>query len=166
MAYEKIKEKLCGTTQQVFCAILDLGPTHNNRILEYLHQQESLKPRACRRLWQINQVCGRVNDLVNKHAAVIDLGPHRGFWYGDEKTYHLWRVRGDNREPAGWMKIERALPKPKRPWPQRKANLDRIRAEGEDSVVKKMAASEAGRVLVAQRHKRRRGSPNQMVLFG
>lgn len=108
---EKLKEK--PKTQKVFEAILELGPTHNNRILEFLNQKESFKPRGQRRYWQINQVCGRVHDLVNKDCVVRDLGPHKGRWHGQPKTYHLWAVIGENQKPAGWTPIPKEnLPKP------------------------------------------------------
>lgn len=106
-ALEKIRSKLPRITQQVFAAILDIGPTHNNRILEYLNQKEmaTLRPGHRKRKWQINQICGRVNDLVHTYCIVEDLGPHKGTWYRENKTYHLWRVIGDERGPIGWTPV-------------------------------------------------------------
>lgn len=106
-ALEKIQQRLPRIAQRVFKAILEIGPTHNNRILEYLNQKEAatLKPKYLKRKWQINQICGRVNELVHTYCIVEDLGPHRGTWYGEKKTYHLWRVIGDERRPIGWISV-------------------------------------------------------------
>lgn len=112
IALEKIRDKLPAITQKVFDVILDIGPTHNNRILEYLNQKESLKPRNQRRYWQINQVCGRVNDLVHIYRIVRDLRSHSGKWHGEPKKYHIWAVIGEDRKPVGWTpipKVEKLL---------------------------------------------------------
>ena len=167
IAYEKLKETLGPDEQAVFEILLETGPAHDRRILEALNQKEqaALKPAKLKRKWDINSVTGRRNGLVGK-GAVIDLGTHAGTWCGKVKTYHLWRAIGDDRLPVGWVMVTKGLPKPKRPWPERKANAERIRAAGEDSVVQKMAASEAGRVLVAQRYRKRRQPQRQELLFG
>ncbi|MHC4397775.1 MAG: hypothetical protein ACYS1A_19190 [Planctomycetota bacterium] len=126
-ALEKIRSKLPRITQQVFEAILDIGPTHNNRILEYLNQKEmaTLRPGRQKRKWQINQITGRVNDLVHKHCIVEDLGPHKGTWYREDKTYHLWRAVGDQRQPKGWMPVPEG--EKKRTPAGRRAHLQRAR---------------------------------------
>ena len=141
-ALEKIQPKLPRITQRVFEVILEIGPTHNNRILEYLNQKEqaTLKPKYLKRKWQINQVCGRVNELVHTYCIVEDLGPHRGAWYGEKKTYHLWRVIKDERRPIGWMPIpaasaqrdepEKTAEHSRRP-AERKAPLQETRIEQE-----------------------------------
>lgn len=113
-ALEKYKEQLKGDAQKVFEILLELGPTHDRRILEALNQKEqkTLKPRYEKRKWEINSVTGRRNDLVGL-GAIEDLGPHVGFWHGQKKTYHIWRVRGDNREPIGW-KLKEIEARPQR----------------------------------------------------
>ena len=107
ISLERLRDDLPRITQKIFDAMLDIGPTHNNRILEWLNQKESLKPRTQRRFWQINQVCGRVNDLVHIYSIVRDLGPHRGKWYGKSKIYHIWKIIGDEREPFGWEPVKK-----------------------------------------------------------
>lgn len=128
-ALEKIRSELPRITQQVFEAILDLGPTHNNRILEYLNQKEMMtrKPRSQKRKWQINQVCGRVNDLVKIYCIVEDLGPHKGTWYREKKTYHLWRAIGDERKPVGWTPAAEKPARPAKTITERKAHLQQIK---------------------------------------
>ena len=112
IAYDKVLRDLPKACQPVFEILLELGPCHNNRILEALNQREqkSLKPSHLKRRWQINQVTGRINDLVYRYPVVEDLGPHRGIWNSEDKVYHFWRVRGDQRTPAGWMSVESKWP--------------------------------------------------------
>lgn len=137
IALEKLKDK--PITQKVFEAILDLGPTHNNRILEYLNQKESFKPRRVRRYWQINQVCDRVNDLVNIFTVVKDMGPHKGNWHGQPKTYHLWAVIGEDRKPAGWRPVPKeGLPKPTKPPAEIRAGLNEVQAKAEQPILQKL----------------------------
>ncbi|GAH43986.1 unnamed protein product, partial [marine sediment metagenome] len=111
----------------------DLGPTHNNRILEYLNQKEMMtrKPRFLKRKWQINQVCGRVNDLVKIYCIVEDLGPHKGTWYREKKTYHLWRAIGDERKPAGWTPVPEKTTGPVKSPAEQGAPLQQTRIEEE-----------------------------------
>jgi len=138
-ALEKIRLELPRITRQVFEAILNLGPTHNNRVLEYLNQKEqaTLKPRYLKRKWQINQVCGRVNELVHTHRIVEDLGPHKGTWHGEKKTYHLWRVIGDERKPIGW------IPAPEKP-------AEHFRSHAEQREHLQEIREEAGRPILAR----------------
>jgi len=126
---EKLQQKLPRITQRVFEALLDIGPTHNNRILEYLNQKEqaTLKPRYLKRKWQINQVCGRVNELVHTHCIVEDLGAHKGNWHGEKKTYHLWRVIGDERRPIGWIPVPEKTAAPVKSIAKRRVHLQEIR---------------------------------------
>ena len=137
IAFEKLKDS--PTTQKIFEAILDLGPTHNNRILEYLNQKESYKPRLQRRKWQINQITGRVHDLIHLHSLVRDLGPHKGRWHSQPKTYHLWLVAGDERKPAGWRPVPKEeLPKPTRPPSEIRAGLDKIQSKTERQMLQNL----------------------------
>ena len=134
IALEKLKES--PVTQKIFKAILEIGPTHNNRILEFLNQKESFKPRGQRRYWQINQVCGRVHDLIHIYSLVRDLGPHRGRWHGQPKTYHLWVVAGDDREPVGWNPVPKEdLPKPTKSPADIKTGLNEVRARAEKPIL-------------------------------
>jgi len=141
IALEKTQSKLPRITQQVFEMILELGPTHNNRILECLNQKEqsTLKPRYQKRKWQINQVCGRVNELVHIYCIVEDLGPHKGTWYRKKKTYHLWRVIGDEREPIGWRPIQEKISERPKSRREHKAHLRQIRERAEQPVLARLA---------------------------
>jgi hypothetical protein len=137
IAFEKLKDS--PTTQKIFEAILDIGPTHNNRILEYLNQKESFKPRGQRRKWQINQVCGRVHDLIHLHSVVRDLGPHKGRWHGKPKTYHLWIVAGDVRKPVGWRPVPKdGLPNPTIPPAVIKSGLKEVQSSAEKPILQKL----------------------------
>lgn len=137
---EKIQQKLGRITQRIFKALLDIGPTHNNRILEYLNQKEqaTLKPRYLKRKWQINQVCGRVNELVHTHRIVEDLGPHKGNWHGEKKTYHLWRVIGDERRPIGWISVPEKTADSDRSYTERRAHLQEIREKAGQPVLARL----------------------------
>ena len=106
-AFEDNSKTLGPKTQKIFDAMLEICPTHNNRILEYLNQKEMHKPRDQRCFWQINQITGRVNDLVHKYQIIRDLGPHRGLWHGQKKVYCIWAVIGENQIPAGWEKVQK-----------------------------------------------------------
>jgi hypothetical protein len=163
-AYEKNRDRFKGTLRAVFEAIIELGPTHNSRILEYLNQKESQKPRHYRRLWQINQVTGRVNDLVNIHCVVVDMGRYLGKWYGKNKTYHLWRAVGDDRQPVGWIKL------PYEKTRKQAVVYDRLqrRRQAERPVLQKMSVSQAGRTLVEFKkikNQRRMVPTKQQLLF-
>lgn len=137
IAFEKLKDS--PTTQKIFEVILDIGPTHNNRILEYLIQKEKLKPRQQRRKWEINQITGRVHDLIHVHSLVRDLGPHKGSWHRQPKTYHLWIVAGDVRTPAGWRPAPKEdLPKPTKPPAETKAELNEIHSKAERPIIESL----------------------------
>lgn len=166
LALQKIRDKLPPDKQAVFDVLLELGPTHDLRILEYLNQREALKRRRLRRIWKINQVTGRRNELVGL-GVVIDLGPHRGLWGGQEKTYHLWAAKSDTRKPAGWVPVpQKALPSQKRPFADRKRHLQAIKDSTEKKVLQQLAVSDAGRTLVIHRLQKPRKETGQLVLFG
>ena len=137
IALEKLKES--PVTHKIFKAILEIGPTHNNRILEFLNQKESYKPRRQRRKWQINQVCGRVHDLVHIYSLVRDLGTHGGRWHGQAKKDHLWIVAGDERKPVGWRSVPKEdLPKPTIPPADVKTGLNEVRTRAEKPILQKL----------------------------
>jgi len=110
--FTQIRERLPEACRPVLEVLWELGPMHNNRILEALNQREAAtcKPKDQKRHWQINQVAGRVNDLVHKYGVVRDLGRHIGQWKGKAASYHFWRVAGDTREPVGFIKAENEPP--------------------------------------------------------
>lgn len=153
IALEKLKD--APITQKVFEAILDIGPTHNNRILEYLIQKEKQRPHRERRKWQINQICGRVHDLIHMHSLVRDLGPHRGSWYGKAKTYHIWVVIGDSRQPVGWRPVSKKdIPRQGKSKTQIRAGLEQLREKVEQRIVNALECS-----------KKTTASSNQALLF-
>lgn len=114
IALEKIKGKIGADEQVVFELLLELGPTHDRRILEALNQKErkSKKPKSQQRTWEIMSVTGRRNRLLGR-GFIRDLGPHKGSWHGKSKKYHIWAVVGDDRDPAGWTPVPRKKPKPR-----------------------------------------------------
>ena len=92
--------------QAAVLAILDeIGPADDQRILEALNQKErvTLKSQYLRHFWTINEVTPRRGEMVGI-GLVDDLGK---FKHPDRRcAVHLWRSRGDRREPAGyWVKI-------------------------------------------------------------
>jgi len=113
--------------QLVFEAIIELGPTYDKRILEYLRQREAQKSRCNRRpkLWETSDVTGRRNELTKKcmidnQGLVIDLGAYYGGdWAGNKfkiKKYHFWAARNDPTPvPAGWYKNIEEVPGYKAP---------------------------------------------------
>ncbi|NIP28979.1 MAG: hypothetical protein GWN55_16610 [Phycisphaerae bacterium] len=144
IALEKLKES--PVTQDIFKAILDIGPTHNNRILEYLIQKEKQKPRRERRKWEISYITGRVHDLIHKHCLVRDIGPHRGIWHGKSKTYHIWAVVGDERGTAGWRPVPKGdIPKPRKHPAKIRAGIEQVREKVEKKIVNTMEYAPAGR---------------------
>ena len=166
-AFEQILKNLPRCCRPILEAIWELGPTHNNRILEYLNQKEKFKPRRQRRTWQINQVCSRVNDLVNVYSVVADIGRHKGKWYGKNKTYHIWRAVDDKREPDGWNRLPDKEQRQRKPPAQILARrADRL-ADAVKPVLTAMAASEAGMQLVAHRYSKLQNtqSKKQLPLF-
>ena len=108
MAFEEKLKNMEPDEQAVFAVLDEIGPACDRRILEALNQKEArrLGGQHQRRYWEINQVCGRRNGLVNLNV-VRDMGIYCGTWYGKKKKYHFWKVAGDLREPpAGWKKYE------------------------------------------------------------
>lgn len=145
--YEKVRKSLEPDEDAVFCILLELGPAHDRRILEALNQKEqaTLKPKRQRRRWEINQVTGRRNGLLGK-GVIEDLGAHNGRWHDKAKTYHLWRVRVDKRQPAGWSKLPAKEVPQKNPQKIRRQREQRIE-RSEQPVLRSLRVSEAGRVL-------------------
>jgi len=135
MALEEYREILNGDKQAVFEAIVDLGPVHNKKLLEYLNQREMQKPKHLRRKpegWHMNMINGRTNDLIAM-KAIVDRGVWKVVWYGREKKYVHWSVWGETRQVPGEFvpPKEKTMPAP----------LLTSRT------VRDMSASEAGRVL-------------------
>lgn len=105
IALEKLKR--LEPDQQAIIVLLDeIGPAHDRRILEALNQKEqaTLKPKRLKRIWEINQVTARRNELV-RPGLVRDLGRFAGYWKGQKKIYHFWSIWGDLREPIGWKRL-------------------------------------------------------------
>lgn len=105
--------KLGHSQKEVYRAFLELGPTHDCRILEYLRQREKLKPKRFKKHeWENSNICGRRNQLMRKNmigneGLIVDLGSYHGQWNGEKKTYHFWAIRYDDRPvPSGWVKAE------------------------------------------------------------
>ena len=162
-AFEKLGSKLIGHQSAVFEALADIGPAHNARILEYLNQKAKVNRREP--TWQINQITGRVRELVDYHNIVEELGTFEGLWHGTKKRYDFRRVRGDMREPAGWVKVARK--KKPVPLPQASKVSSDLRRQIEQSYARRYEAGEAGRRLVECRQDRRHGKrpSNQLTLF-
>lgn len=143
IAFEKLREQLEPDEQAVFEILLELGPTHDRRILEALNQKEqaTLKPRCQKRIWEINSVTGRRNALVGEYNIVRDLGPHRGTWRGQKKNYHIWAVAGDERgAPPGWEPVQIKEHKTVNTKLQ-KEHLQEIRQKAEEPVLRRLTAS-------------------------
>jgi len=153
IAFEKIKDSLEPNQQRVFEILLEIGPAHDNRILEALNQIEAAKPKRQRRKWRINQVTGRRNRLVGL-GVVEDIGMFRGVWDREKKTYHFWRIKHDTRTPAGWVKVEKKITPHPAPAPQKKTKRRTS-----------MLASEAGRVLRSLQTPKVRAATGQRMLF-
>lgn len=117
-AYEKRYGKLNTDLDAVYCMIEQLGPTHNNRILEALQQAQKKLLRDQRRKteWVSNNVWPRVNNLINIQRLVVDMGRYRGRWKNRNVSFNFRRVVGDMREPdpAQWEKVE-PVPKKHKP---------------------------------------------------
>jgi len=138
IALERLSERTKESDKdRVLNILLEIGPTHDRRILEALNQAEQKTLKKHRRVWEINSVTGRRNDLV-ANDLVEDMGLHSGRWHDREKSYHIWRVRGDDKPaPPGWRKVESA-PQAHRSYAERKANIRRIREEAEARVMKRI----------------------------
>ena len=170
IARELIKDKLEPDQQAIVEILEEMGPTHDRRILEALNQKEqaTLKPKRQKRKWEINSVTARRNDLLNM-GLIIDLGSHKGTWHGDKKTYHIWRLGSDLREPIGWKPVtkqRKPLPTPEQRYESRQ-HLQEIREKAGAGILQRINASEAGRIL---RGCRKTGPQNedavkQLVLF-
>ncbi len=92
----------------VLASIIEIGPVHNLRLLEYLQQKEKLKKKADRIEWTRSNCWPRVSDMTAIGGAVTDLGAFRGTWRGKKKTLHFWAVSGQsNKIPPGWEKLDR-----------------------------------------------------------
>jgi hypothetical protein len=102
MALESLE--LGSDESRVLAVLEEIGPACDRRILEALNQKEAaaMKPRSERRHWTINAVTGRRNGLVEKEL-IDDLGT---FKKEGHRAVHLWRAKGDSREPVGWKRIE------------------------------------------------------------
>jgi len=168
IALERIKDRLEPNQQAVYEILLELGPTHDRRILEALNQKEqvTLKPKAKKRTWEINSVTARRNDLLNM-GLIIDLGSHKGTWRGDNKTYHIWRITGDDRQPIGWKPMK--LKVKKAPSPQEiqqcKEHIQQIRQRAEQPILEKIRVHEAAYTLATHRHRYKKPKPQEALLF-
>lgn len=149
MALEQIQKRLEPDQWAVFSILAEIGPTHDRRILEALNQREqkTLKPKRFKRIWEINQVTARRNELV-KMVLIRDIGAFSGHWHGDKKTYHFWAIQGDERELVGW---ERLPDKPRTIGPDRCTHCpykqQAIKRKAGQPVLARLSASEAGSVL-------------------
>ena len=150
MALEKVNKRLEPDQLAVLELLEEIGPAHDLRILEALNlkEQKALKPREFKRVWKINQVTARRNELVELRI-VNDIGVFKGIWDGEKKTYHFWAAQGDYRQPAGW---ERLPDKPhKTIIPDRCVNCEYLkcfrRQKTEKPIIEKLKVSEAGSVL-------------------
>lgn len=112
IALEELKGRLEPNQWKVYEILSEIGPAHDQRILEALNQKEQLadKPKRYKRIWAINQVTGRRNELVGLQLVKC-LGQYSGIWNGRKKTYCFWAVQGDLRQPAGWVRLaDKPLP--------------------------------------------------------
>jgi hypothetical protein len=169
MAYEQIRKQLRLMQWRVFEVLALTGPAHDLRILEVLNQQEKQSPRETRRIWHINEVTNRRGELVEL-GLVKDLGKHHGSWYGRKKTYHIWAVQGDNRQPAGWVRLPDEPHKIEKTkcsacLLRRQFNILRIRRMAEIPVLTALAISDAGRTLALCRESKRQEPKRQMSLW-
>ncbi len=97
----------------VYNMIEQLGPCHNNRILEALQQAQKRMAVKDRRatVWVSNNVWNRVNELINKLGLVRDLGRHKGVWQGRNVSFNFRKIVGDmaqvgdTQESAGWERL-------------------------------------------------------------
>jgi len=100
---------------RVFAAIVEIGPVHNLRLLEYLQQKEKQKPKADRIDWTRSNCWPRVTWLAS-HNHVHDLGAFCGSWKGKKKNLHLWCVSGQSKNiPPGWKRADAKRPAGKKP---------------------------------------------------
>lgn len=142
----------------------EIGPTHDLRILEALNQKEktTLKPKRQRRVWTINSVCGRRNELVEL-GVVFDLGPHRGIWRGRKKLYHIWKLLGDERMPAGWTP-EAVIERRETRDDGQMTHLE-MRQRAEEPVLAALRVTEAARTLRQRREHLKQANLQGAMLF-
>ncbi len=136
-AYERVMAHPDRDLAEVLAMIEELGPCHNNRILEALQQADKQRPRKKRRgcVWVSNNCWPRVTDLMMLRV-VVNMGQYRGVWEGRNVSFNFRRVGGDGRPvPPGWVKVP----------PQFRSKLTRGSQEISDKLA--MAASAAGRKL-------------------
>jgi len=150
MALEEVQKRLEPDQWAIYEILAEIGPAHDRRILEALNQKEkaSLKSRQFKRIWEINQVTARRNELV-KLQLIRDIGTYSGNWNSEKKTYHFWRVAGDKGEPAGWIKTDIKIHRPRTPEQvrQQRENFEQIRERAEEPILEKLAASKPNRTL-------------------
>jgi len=165
LAYRQKRRSLTlGSDWDRVLAILEeMGPMDDVGICNTLNRKEqvTLKPKRQKRRWTINLITPRRGELVEMEL-VEDLGrfkrPTR------RQPVHIWRARCDNREPAGWKRVEeKELPERRKP----PAEIKRQRAERTEKIqqpiLRRLRASEAGRVL---REYRKVKGRKQMVKTG
>lgn len=106
LALEQVQKRLEPDQWAVFEILDEIGPAPDKRILEALNQKEQAipKPKQFKRIWEINQVTARRNELV-KLQLVRHIGTYKGQFHGKNKTYYFWAVGGDEREPVGWKRL-------------------------------------------------------------
>ena len=165
LAFEKIKGSLEPLEQEVWLALLELGPTHDLRLQEYLQQREKQKPRRDRRQWKINVVTARRGGLCNKGQVRL-FGLYKGQWNDEKKVYRIWGLTNDAREPAGWTKLSDEEIKKL----QVKAEESRIHRQNRKAAImrKVFSPSDFGRALVNLRYAKQKERPletAQMALF-
>jgi hypothetical protein len=126
-ALEENEIKLGIDQQLVYEAIIKLGPTYDNRILEYLRQKEAQKSQSQRRktLWEKSDITGRRNQLMRKcqignEGLIVNRGQYFGRVLVDNKwhfrSYQFWAVRNDSRPvPTGWYSNIEDVPGYKKP---------------------------------------------------
>ena len=107
-AYEKVMAHPDRDLAEVLAMIEELGPCHNNRILEALQQAEKQRPRKKRRgcPWVSNNAWPRVTELMIM-GVVVNMGQYRGVWNGRNVSFNFRRVAGEDRAvPPGWVKVD------------------------------------------------------------
>ncbi|HEG43271.1 MAG TPA: hypothetical protein ENH94_04395 [Phycisphaerales bacterium] len=164
-AYDKVMANPDRDLAEVLAMIEELGPCHNNRILEALQQADKGRARKKRRgcAWVSNSCWPRVYDLMIL-KVVVDMGRYRGVWDGRNVSFNFRRVSGDDRGvPPGWEKVENKA----------KPSTNAIPNTTYTSRLKQ-AASTAGRTLQAFRnvkweHKKVKGrkvpEPTKQLVF-
>ena len=158
-AYERVRDDLNHSQAAVLAMIEELGPCHNNRLLEALQQADKAKPRRQRRpvAWVSNNAWPRVTELMMLRV-VVNMGKFRGVWNGRACSMNFHRVSGDDRSvPPGWVKVdhkEKAERTIKYPKPAEPKALE-------------MAASAAGRRLREWRRVKGRKvtAPTKQLIF-